>query len=368
MDECKRMYSMQFLSRIFISLCLLISCYLSACTGIRMTAQDGSSINGRTVEFGTVIDMSACIIPRNFQFIGKTPNGDGLRYTSKYAVAGIYCFKDQVVMDGVNERGLACGAFYFPGFANYTPINHSNQSRALSPVEFPNWILTQFGSLEEVKAALQSIVIGPTISQEWGPTPPPFHYIVYDKQGNALVIEPINGSLVIYENDIGAITNSPTFDWHLTNLRNFINLTPFNVNPICLRNVPLQPFGQGSGMVGLPGDFTPPSRFIRAAIFSSVAIPAQNIEDLVGQTFHILNQFDIPLGVARQKEKGDLTTDYTQLTSVKDPIRMRYYFKSYDDQTIKWISLKDFNLNAKTIKRINTTGRNTTFNISRSLE
>ncbi|MCP5510025.1 MAG: choloylglycine hydrolase family protein [Chlamydiales bacterium] len=358
---------MRFFLQIFSAIFTLCICSVDACTGMRMTAQDGTSVNGRTVEFGTVIDMHACVIPRKFSFVGKTPRGNGLKYTSKYAVAGVYCFEDAVVMDGVNEKGLACGAFYFPGFASYTPTDRKNQSKALSPVEFPNWILTQFATLAEVKAALKSVVIAPTVIKGWGPTPAPFHYIVYDKQGDALVIEPIDGTLMTYENKIGAFTNSPNFDWHLTNLRNFINLTPFNAQAITLRDVRLAPFGQGSGMVGLPGDFTPPSRFVRAAIFSSTAIPAKNGEDLVGQTFHLLNQFDIPVGVARQKDKGQISTDSTQLTSVKDPNALRYYFKSYDDQTIKWIALNDFDLNANVIKSVGTTGKNTTFDVSASL-
>ncbi len=358
---------MRILIQTLIVTFTLAASVIHACTGIRMTAKDGSSVNGRTIEFGMMIDMSACVIPRNFTFIGKTPQGNGLRYTAKYAVAGIYCFKDEVVMDGVNEKGLACGAFYFPGYAGYATINQSNLSKAISPVEFPNWILTQFSSLEEVKNALSSIVIAPTVIEDWGSVPAPFHYIVYDKQGNALVIEPIDGKLITYENKIGAFTNSPTFDWHLTNLRNFINLTSFNVDPITLRGVKLSPFGQGSGMVGLPGDFTPPSRFIRAAIFSSTAIASKTAEESVGQTFHILNQFDIPVGSVRAKENGKIATDYTQLTSVKDPSALRYYFKSYEDQTIKWIDLQDFDLNAKTIKSMGTKGKNTTFNISTSL-
>lgn len=354
---------MRILLCLFLGSLPFFPCHVQACTGIRMTAQDGTSVNGRTVEFGIIIDMHACIIPRNFAFIGKTPSGYGLRYTSKYAVAGIYCFKDKVIMDGVNEKGLSCGAFYFPGFAGYASIDKANQSKALSPVEFPNWVLTQFSTLSEVKAALDSIVIAPTIIEGWGPTPIPLHYIVYDMQGNALVIEPIDGKLVTYENKIGTFTNSPTFDWQLENLRNFINLTPYNAKPISLRGVTLAPFGQGSGMVGLPGDFTPPSRFVRAAIFSSTALAVQNAEELVGQTFHILNQFDIPMGVARQK--GEV--DYTLLTTVKDPNTQRYYFKSYEDQTIKWITLKEFDLNAPTIKSVETKGKPTTFNVSSSL-
>jgi len=354
--------------RIFLYLFIFTVSYLDACTGIRVTSSDDLSVNGRTVEFGTPLDMQACVIPRNFAFTGKTPTGDGLKYTSKYAAAGIYCFTEQVLMDGINEKGLACGSFYFPGFAGYTPINKDNQSKAVSPVEFPNWILTQFATIEEVKAALDSVVIVPTVIENWGPTPAPFHYIVYDKQGNSLVIEPIDGKLVTYENKIGTITNSPTFDWHLTNLRNFINLTSFNVEPITLRGVDLAPFGQGSGMVGISGDFTPPSRFIRAAIFSSTAVEVANVDELVGQTFHILNQFDIPIGAVRQKSDSTVVYDSTQLTSVKDPNNLRYYFKSYDNQTIKWIALEDFNLDATTIQSAQINGENATINISATLK
>lgn len=358
---------MSWLLRFSILFFTLILSYVNACTGVRMTAKDGSSINGRTVEFGTNIDIYACIVPRNLAFTGTTPKGKGLSYKSKYAVIGMYCFTEKVVMDGINEKGLSCGTFYFPGYASYAKIDKSNQSKALSPVEFSHWILTQFATLDEVKNALDSVVIAPTVSKDWGPTPPPFHYIVYDKQGRSLVIEPLEGSLVSYENKIGAFTNSPTFDWHMTHLRNFINLTPFNVKPISLRGVDLAPFGQGSGMVGLPGDFTPPSRFVKAAIFSSTAVPSETNEELVGETFHILNQFNVPFGLARGQEDGKTTIDYTQFTAVKDPNSLRYYFKSYNDQNIKWIAFEDFDLNGKSIKSTPVKGKNTTFNVSKTL-
>jgi len=349
---------------------LIFVCFIHnmfACTGIRLTADDGSVVTGRTVEFGTVIDMSVAVIPKNYSFTGQTPSGDGLVYTSKYSASGIYCFDYQVLMDGINEKGLVAAAFYFPGYAEYSNITKENQSHALSPVEFPNWILTQFATIDEVKAALPSIVIAPTVVQGWGDAPPPLHYIVYDKEGNSLVIEPLNGKLVVYDNKIGAFTNSPTFDWHMTNLRNFVNLTVFNVNPINLRGVELAPLGQGSGMVGLPGDFTPPSRFVRAAIFSSTATPSKNAGESVNQAFHILNQFDIPLGVVSEKQGSTVSVDYTMLTSVKDPQALTYYFKTYDDQTIRYVDLNQFDSNTKKIKSVGSAGKQTAVNISSTL-
>lgn len=331
---------------------------IEACTGMKLMAKDGSFVNGRTLEFGVRVDISVAVIPRDYSFKGTTPSGDGLSYTSKYGVIGASAFGDPALMDGLNEKGLAVGTFYFPTYAKYSQISRENQSRALSPVEFPNWILTQFATVDEVKASLQDVVIAPTVTKGWGAEPAPFHYIVFDKGGNGLVIEPLDGKLVTYENPLGTFTNSPTFDWHMTNLRNYINLTPFNPNPLTINGITLKPFGQGAGMVGIPGDFTPPSRFVRAAIFSTTALPAENSSLAVFQLFHLLNQFDIPVGMARAKEGDVIYSDETQLTCVRDPQELKYYFKSYQDQAIKVIDLKQLDLDAKQIRTLKVSGEN----------
>lgn len=338
-----------------------------ACTGIKLIAKDGSLVHGRTLEFGVELDISSAVVPRGYSFKGTTPLGEGLSYTSKYGAVGAFAFGEPALLDGLNEKGLAVGTFYFPGFARYTEPTPDNQSRALSPVEFPNWLLTQFATVEEVKSALPSVVIVPTITKAWGNVPAPFHYIVFDKEGHCLVIEPINGRLITYENRLGAFTNSPTFDWHLTNLRNFINLTPFNVKPITLDGVTLMPFGEGSGMVGMPGDFTPPSRFVRAAIFSATAIPSETAHEAIFQVFHILNQFDIPVGITRSKVGDVVYTDKTLMTCARDPQALTYYYKSYNDQNIKVLDLKQFDLNAKKIKTLNVSSENRAYDISNQL-
>lgn len=335
-----------------------LSAPLEGCTGIKLVAKDGSLVHGRTLEFGIQIQTSAVIVPRGYEFVGTTPQGPGLKYKAKYGVVGAIAFDNPAIMDGMNEKGLAIGTFYFPGFAGYATITDENQSKALSPIEFSNWIITQFETIDEVKGALTEVVIAPTISKEWGDAAPPFHYIVYDKSGKSLVIEPINGKLVTYDNPLGVLTNSPTFDWHLSNLRNYINLTPVNVKPLRLQGIELAPFGQGSGMVGLPGDYTPPSRFVRAAIFCITAIPSDDAHAGVYQAFHILNAFDIPVGISRQEEGGIIHTDYTLMTAVRDPQSLKYYFKTYDDQTIKMVNLKKFDLDVKGIKRVPTSGGN----------
>jgi choloylglycine hydrolase len=324
---------------------------IDACTGIKLKNEDDSIVHGRTLEFGVFVETSVAIVPRGYKFVGTTPQGPGLVYKSKYAVVGAMAYGIPSIMDGINEKGLSIGIFYFPGFAGYSTITEQNQRRALSPVEFSNWIITQFATVDEVKSSLSSVVIAPTINKEWGPNPPPFHYIVYDKSGQCLVIEPIEGKLISYDNPLGVFTNSPTFDWHMMNLRNFINLTPLNVKPINLAGVQLAPFGQGSGMVGLPGDFTPPSRFVRAAIFSTMAPPSKDANKGIFQAFHILNQFDIPVGVVREKDQGVLYNDSTLLTAVRDPQNLKYYFKTYEDPSIRFVDLTKFDYDAASIKQ-----------------
>jgi choloylglycine hydrolase len=331
---------------------------VDACTGIMLRNSDGTIVHGRTLEFGIVVDTMLAIVPRGYEFVGKAPGGPGMKYKSKYAALGAITFNDVAISDGINEKGLAVGAFYFPTFAKYAEITNDNRSKALSPVDFPNWILTQFASVAEVRSAIQNgeSLIAPTVLEGWGPEAPPFHYVVYDNTGASIVIEPIDGKLKVDDDPLGTLTNSPDFGWHITNLRNYIALNPRNVPPVKIDSLKLQPLGQGSGMLGLPGDFTPPSRFVRAAVFSAVAIPSPNAEQGVLQVFHILNNFDIPVGVAREVEKGIIHSDYTQFTVARDPQSLRYYYKTYDDQTIRMVDLRKFDPNAKEVKKLDTMG------------
>ncbi len=354
------------LSLIFVGL-IACSTQAEACTGIRLQAKDGNIVHGRTLEFGIKLPLSIAYIPAGENFTATTPSGNGLTYTAKYAAVGAIAYDKLQLLDGINEKGLAVGTFYFPGFAEYTPTTAENQAKSLSPVDFPNWLLTQFSSLEEVKEHLSDIVIAPVAIKGWGTSIPPFHYIVYDKQGKSLVIEPIQGQLKLYDNALGILTNSPTFDWHIINLRNFINLSPNNAGTIKLENMALAPLGQGSGMLGLPGDFTPPSRFVRAAAFVSSAIPSANSQEAVAQAFHLLNQFDIPVGAARSVEKGAVLSDYTLATVVREPSTLKYYIRTYEDQNIKTVDLNTLKKSTEA-KKVRLSGSQSYTDISSELK
>lgn len=331
----------------FLILFLIIYSAVFSCTGIKIETKDASFVTGRTAEFSVQLDIQPLFVPRKYSFTASTPKGDGFTYQAKYAAIGVMTFKDNLIIDGFNEKGLAIGAFYFPNYASYSACNDDNYMKGLSPVDFPNWILTQFSSIEEVKLALNDIMIFPTFLKNWGGIAPPFHYVVYDKFGKSIVIEPINGSLVIYDNPLGVMTNSPTFDWHMTNLNNYVHISTFNAGSVNIEGITFKPFGQGTGLLGLPGDFSPPSRFVRAVVFSTSVDKVATNELAVFQAFHVLNQFDIPIGSVKSQENGVIYSELTEATCVRDVKNLKFYYKTYNDQTIKMIDFRKFNYNDK---------------------
>ena len=343
----------------------------NACTGIMLKTKAGKTVSGRTLEFGVEVSTSLVAVPENYRFVGKTNNGDGMKYKSKYAMTGIITYSDINIADGMNSAGLSAGAFYFPTFAQYTQLTEENQSKALSPVDFNNWILAQFATVDEVKKAIENdeVVVVSTVLDGWGDEAPPFHYVVYDKNGNCIVIEPTKGKLVVFDNPIGVMTNSPTFDWHMINLRNYTNMKTENANSMTINGVTFKQLGQGSGMMGIPGDFTPPSRFVRATAFSVTALPTETTIDAIKDVFHILNNFDIPKGFSREVVDGKIYADYTQLTCARDPQTLKYYYKTYNDQNVKEFDLNTFDSKSKKILILNTDAVKQTFeNVNKELK
>lgn len=212
----------------------------------------------------------------------------------------------------MNEKGLAGGALYFPDFASYTAPEKADPSTALAPWEFLSWVLSNFSTVAEVKAAIDKAVIvdlpAPMVNFTL-----PFHFPIHDATGASIVIEPIDGKLKVYDNPMGVLTNSPTFDWHLNNVRNYVKMSPVAVDPLKIGGKTFTPFGQGSGLLGIPGDPTPPSRFIRALGYAASAKQLPDGPQTVRLVEHIMNNFDIPIGFIDSAAKGgelEYTVDF----------------------------------------------------------
>lgn len=318
------------------------------CTGIRLITKNNAVVCARTMEFAQNIESKIIGIPRNYSMVGTAPSGkpEGLAWKTKYAAIGANAAGVSHILDGINEQGLAGGLFYFPDYAHYQNATPAQFPQSLAPWEFLTWLLTSFSTVPQVKAALPTIKVVPVVFGPWGIIPPT-HAIIHDATGQSLVIEYVQGNLVMHDNALGVITNAPTFDWHVTNLRNYINVSALNVPQVALNSIKLDALGQGSGMLGLPGDFTSPSRFIRAVAFSQSVIETATETEALDTAFHVLNLFDISKGIVREQQNNTIHYEYTQWTSASDLKNKRYYFHTYDNRAVTMVDLTTMNLDAQ---------------------
>lgn len=286
-----------FLS-LFASVCSMVSLSSDAvgCTSVLIPTQDGGWVYGRTLEFALKIDSEVIVIPRGYQLKGTGPDGkpgSGLTYTSKYGVVGLNGLKLPIVVDGVNEKGLAAGALYLPAFSLYQETSPSEAKNSVASYEALTYILTSFGSVDEVKAGLAKIKVNRSEHPVFQGVVP-LHFTVHDPSGKSIVVEYIGGELQITDNPTHVMTNGPEFGWHLRNLGLYGTIAPNPVAPFSIGGATFQPPSTGANLVGLPGDMSAPARFIRAVYFSRSAPLAKNGDEGVNTVFHIMNNFDIP--------------------------------------------------------------------------
>lgn len=310
------------------------------CTGIVLYAQDGAVIPARTMEFSFDVQSNILVIPAGTTInkLVMDEKHTGGSYQAKYGFAGANALGKPIVVDGINEKGLYFGAFYFNHLAVYDKLTSKNRKKAISSEELGNYILSQFASVDEVKKALPSLTIVGTWIKEINSFAP-FHYAISDSSGASIVVEFTEDGLHVYDNTVNVVTNNPTYDWHLTNLNNYVGLTANNYGKRIVGRQELQPVGEGSGLFGLPGDHSSPSRFVRATAFANTALPSANADKAVFSAFHILNHFDIPKGSIRSNDEGNLLTDYTVWTSVADTKNKVYYYKTYLSQQVEKVDL-----------------------------
>lgn len=313
---------------------------LLACTGIILRTLDGITLTGRTMEFGFDIKSEVLVVPAGTKYttLAMNPEKSGFTFEAKYGFAGANAIGRPIVVDGLNEKGLYFGAFYFLGPAKFSDLNPGNQSRAISSEEMGNWLLSQFATVAEVKAALPGVVVVGTYVKEIDGIAP-LHFAVTDATGASIVIEYTQNGLAIHDNTVNAVTNNPPYDWHLTNLRKYIGLSAENREAVQVGRQKLKPFGQGTGMFGLPGDFSSPSRFVRATAFANNSLPAADVNEGVFRAFHIMNNFDIPKGAIREPNSKTLV-DYTIWTSVSDTKNAVYYYKTFKSQAVECVDVR----------------------------
>jgi choloylglycine hydrolase len=326
-----------------VAICLLLANAATACTGLTLKAQDGAVVFGRTLEWGSFdLYSRVVIVPRGREFKALTPDGNsGHSWTATYGAVGLDAVEKDFIVDGMNEKGLSVNVFYHPGYAEYPAYEPARASQTLGSLDVAQYLLTTTTTVEEARKAIAAVRVVGVVEPAIG-IAPPIHLLVTEPSGKAIVIEFVKGEVQVYDAPLGVITNSPTYDWHVTNLRNYINLSPVALPSKKIEDLNFAPLGGGSGMIGLPGDFTPPSRFVRAVAFAKTARPTPNGQETMYEMFRILDNFNVPLGAAEGEgaSKTQGLRSSTLWTTAYDTKNLVMQYHTMHNRRVRQIDLK----------------------------
>lgn len=325
----------------------------SACTSIVLEAEDGAVVYGRTMEWGAFdLNSRVAIVPRGYEFQGHTPDGKpGYRWKARYGGGALDALEKDYLTDGMNEKGLVVGVLYLPGFAEYQPYDPAQAKISMSSLDFANYVLTEFATVDEVREGLKKMRVVPVPEPALGGIPAPIHLAVTDQSGKAIAVQYLKGELKVFDNPLRVLTNSPPFDWHMTNLRNYINLSAVAWPAKKIEQIDFAPIGAGTGFLGIPGDYTPPSRFVRAVAYTQTARKTPDGDETVYEVFRILDNFNLPLGTAEGPDSDPKLLEgmrsSTIWTTAADNKNLKLYYHTQHNRKVRMVDLKKIDFSPK---------------------
>ncbi len=306
------------------------------CSGIRFICKDGSIIVARTLEFGIPIHATPYRTDEITGTTGTIGNGNHGGNTNIY------------FMDGMNRHGLCVMAFYFSDYADYIDDHEKNDikdkkdKKYMSSVEMVGFLLRNCRNIDDIFSLSQNIRITRKPYEGLGISLP-LHWFCVDHTGKTVVIECINGVPILYNNPYGVITNSPPFPEHVKGWKQMKSSFAFSADGNNEKSIAIQgqpkSYSLGTGLLGLPGDFTSISRFIRLATFQEMVAPPDCLHSGQQTAFHILNNFDIVKGMVKDENAVNNYYDYTQYTICysynNNKNQKSAFIKTYDNQNIR---------------------------------
>lgn len=342
------------------------------CTDFQIHVENQGYVSGRSMEFALNLNSKFFFRKAGHKFTQELWGKEfGFSWTGTYGFVGMNSFDLPIVTDGINTAGLSTGTLWLPG-SQYQTI--TDPSKGLCIDNFAAWILSSFATCADVKAALKDNVVevgASTVVTNMLP----LHFPVHDSDGNCIVIEFTGGKVMIYDNPVGTLTNQPEFPWQLNNLRNYTSLSPYDVDEVTFNGLEVAQTGHGTGLSNIPGDPTPPSRFVRATVMTSFADPVKTMDEGINLAFHVLNTVDIPKGIVAEKPKSGITKqelleklpnevvnllpeelisklpddvssimptkDYTQWVVVRDAANKTYSARFYGSQQVRSVNLME---------------------------
>ncbi|GEB10022.1 choloylglycine hydrolase [Streptococcus equinus] len=304
------------------------------CTAITYTTKD--NYFGRNLDLDFSYNEMVTICPRNYPFSFRHQGENN----SHFAMIGMATVVDDYPLfyEAVNEKGLGMAGLNFPDNANYQEVAEDKVN--VASFEFIPWLLSQCESVAEVKELCKNLnITNEAFSSDFQPSP--LHWLVADRH-ESIVLEPLAKGLKVYDNSTGVLTNNPTFDKQLFNLNNYRHLSPKVSENRFAKELELETYSRGMGGLGLPGDLSSMSRYVKVAFTKLNSVAEETEESSVNQFFHILKSVEQQKGLCYVDESGKY--EYTIYSSCINTDKGIYYYTTYDNSQITAVDMYKENL------------------------
>ena len=290
---------------------------------------------GRNLDLEYSYRESVTVTPRNYPFKFRMMG----ELVSHYAMIGMALVEEDYPLyyDATNEKGLSMAGLLFAGNAVYSKPAEGKDN--ISPFEFIPWILGQCKDLKEVRVLLDRINLAEINFSEEYPLSE-LHWMISDREAS-IVVEAVKKGLKVYDNPVEVLTNNPPFDMQMFGLNRYRGLSVEQPENLFSDKLELSTYSRGMGGLGLPGDWTSPSRFVRAAFVRMNAGSGDSEEESVSQFFHMLDSVAHPRGCVHMGEGKYEITVYSSCCNTDEGI---YYYKTYDHPDVIGISMRNENL------------------------
>lgn len=297
---------------------------------------------GRTLDYEFSYGDEIVITPRNYPFSFKEKEN----ISSHYAMIGMAHVAEDYPLyyEAVNEKGLGIAGLNFVGNAVYFDSTEGKDN--IAQYELIPWILCRCSTVEEARLLLDKINLTNKPFSEKLPLAQ-LHWIIADKN-SAVTVESVAEGIKVYDNPVGVLANNPTFDKHLFNLNNYLHLTTKTPENTFAKDLELNRYSRGMGGIGLPGDLSSQSRFVRAAFVKMNSVSEAGEKESVSQFFHILNSVDQQRGCCVLEDGKCEITIYTCCCNADKGI---YYYTSYDNHQITAVDMNRENLDSAELVR-----------------
>ena len=310
------------------------------CTAITYYTKD--HYFGRNLDYELSYNEEVVITPRNYCFDFR----DSKIQTNHYAMIGMAYVVNNYPLyyDATNEKGLSMAGLLFSKNAHYYKEKAGKDN--IASFEFIPWILRQCKDVEEARKLLDNVnVTTKSFNSELQPSP--LHWIIAD-QKESIVVETMKEGMKVYHNPIGVLTNNPPFPYQIWNLNNYMHLTAEPAKNRFSPMIDMETYSKGMGGIGLPGDLSSASRFVRATFVKFNAIAEDTESSSVGQFFHILGAVEQQKGCVSVNKQVYEKTIYSSCCNMDKGI---YYYVTYDNRQINAVDMRNTNLDDTDLKR-----------------